>query len=124
MIDPVQPVKVLIADDDGPFCDAMSAVLKLKTYVTEVRTAQRGLQALYSCVDFEPEVVFIDSLMPAMDGDVLGSKVRSLLPTARLVSISGSTKEKPSWADIHVTKGGFLFDRMDETVMGGAPDRT
>lgn len=100
-------VKVLVADDDGPFCDMMKAVLRMAPYVGEVRTAQRGLLALDECVNFNPDVVFIDSLMPAMDGGVVGSNVRNLLPDARLVSISGNpAKQPPDWADLHVMKNG------------------
>lgn len=94
-------------------------MLNLKNYVAEVRTAQRGLQALGICVDFRPDVVFIDSMMPALDGNLLGAKVRSLLPEAHLVSISGtSTKEKPDWADLHIRKSGSLFDNLEGAVFG------
>ena len=112
-------VKVLVADDDATFCEVMKAVLNLKNYVADVQTAQRGLQALSLCLDLRPDVVFIDSMMPAMDGNVLGAKVRDLLPEAHLVSISGRVaKEKPDWADIHIFKSGALFDNLDGTLFG------
>ena len=124
----VSSVKVLVADDDQPFCKMMEAILSTMDFISEVRSSQRGLIALYSCLDFRPEVVFIDSMMPAMDGDLLGSKVRSLLPHARLVSISGSPrKETPQWADEHVLKGHDMFHRLRTIVLGtetSAPDRT
>lgn len=112
-------IKVLVVDDDKPFLEVMEIVLGLKDYVAEARISQTGLEALQVCVGFQPDVVFVDSIMPAMDGNELGSRMRALLPGARLVSITGmSGKPAPEWADDHILKTGSIFDRMHEVLLG------
>lgn len=114
-----QKVKALVVDDDPAFCEVMKAVLEIKNYVSEVRTVTHGPDALRICESFHPDVVFIDSLMPVMDGDTLGSRLRSLLPSARMVSISAMAgKRAGGWADTHTLKTGTIFAEMEALVFG------
>jgi CheY-like chemotaxis protein len=62
--------KILIIDDD-PFILDMY-VLKLKQGNFEVETASNGKDGLAKIKAWEPDVVLLDIVMPAMDGfDVL-----------------------------------------------------
>lgn len=62
--------KVLIVDDD-PFILDMY-VLKFKEYGFQVEVAHDGKEGIAKTKEFQPDVVLLDVVMPAMDGfDVL-----------------------------------------------------
>jgi CheY-like chemotaxis protein len=112
-------LKVLVVDDDSLFCQVMEVILGLKRYVGEVRTAGCAAEALEVFEEFEPDVVFVDHVMPSVAGDELGSHLRSLHPWLRLLSISALYgREKPSWADEHFTKNGDLFRNLERRLRG------
>jgi CheY-like chemotaxis protein len=114
-----QGLKVLVVDDDPLFCEVMEVVLGLKSCVAEIRSAICAADAVEEFRAFRPNVVFVDHIMPWVDGDELGGRLRKMDPSARLLSISGlHGKETPPWADEHVMKSGALFDDLERILRG------
>jgi len=58
--------KVLVVDDDEDFLQTMVEMLKDKC--REIRTARNGVEALMILKEFKPDVIFLDLMMPVMDG--------------------------------------------------------
>lgn len=98
-------VKVLVVDDDDTIRRVLSVALSVAEGVGEVREAADGSDAVEVCRSFEPDVIFLDYWMPAMDGEIAAGEIRVLCPQAHIVSFSGVIESKPSWADQHYTKG-------------------
>jgi two-component system response regulator YesN len=102
-------VRVLVVDDHEGFRDLMEITVSLEPGVVEVKTASHGREALELCQTFEPDVVFVDSLLPEMTGDEVSLRIKQLHPKARVISLSGQSEWEPEFADDKITKGGTGF---------------
>ena len=60
------PVKVLVIDDSNTI--RRSAELFLRQAGYEVILAEDGFDALSKITDYEPQVIFVDIMMPRLDG--------------------------------------------------------
>jgi two-component system chemotaxis response regulator CheY len=60
------PRRVLVVDDDEAIRDLLDDVLELEGY--ESRTAADGEAALAAAVDWTPDLIVLDLMMPKMDG--------------------------------------------------------
>jgi twitching motility two-component system response regulator PilG len=63
---PTGPVKVLVIDDSNTI--RRSAELFLRQAGYEVILAEDGFDALSKITDHEPQVIFVDIMMPRLDG--------------------------------------------------------
>ncbi|NDJ34415.1 MAG: response regulator [Chloroflexi bacterium] len=66
---------VLIVDDNKDIHDLLTALLE--TFGLEARTACNGLEALEVMEKATPKVIFLDVMMPGMDGLSLLTKIRA-----------------------------------------------
>jgi len=62
----VQPLRVLLADDDRDGAMTLSTLLELEGY--EVRTVHGGQEALDTAREFKPDVCLLDIGMPKITG--------------------------------------------------------
>ncbi len=60
------PTSVLVVDDDDDIRNALESILMDEGY--DVRTACNGLEALRAIGESVPDLVFLDLMMPVMDG--------------------------------------------------------
>lgn len=58
--------KVLIIEDDPPYRKIYKKKFEVSGYVVE--TAQNGVEGLEKMRAFQPDIVFVDLMMPQMDG--------------------------------------------------------
>jgi twitching motility two-component system response regulator PilG len=63
---PTGPVKVLVIDDSNTI--RRSAELFLRQAGYEVILAEDGFDALSKITDYEPQIIFVDIMMPRLDG--------------------------------------------------------
>lgn len=62
----MEPVRVLVIDDSNTI--RRSAELFLRQAGYEVILAEDGFDALSKITDYEPQVIFVDIMMPRLDG--------------------------------------------------------
>jgi DNA-binding response OmpR family regulator len=95
--------KKLLAVDDNPDNTAIVEELFQETY--DLRTASTGEEALKIALDFQPDIILLDIMMPGMDGYEVCQRLR----------------EYPSLAEtkiIMVTAKGALEDRVKGYEVG------
>jgi PAS domain S-box-containing protein len=108
--------RVLIVDDKRDAADSLS--LLLETMGAEVRVAYNGAQALATCAEFEPELVFLDIGMPEMDGFETARRLReqSAGRDALIVALTGwgeaemRRRIKEAGFNRHLTKPANMGD--------------
>ena len=86
-------VRVLLIDDEADFLESISYWLTSKGY--EVRKASSGEQGLAILKEHKPDIVFLDVMMPEMDGIETLRRIRAIdkaLPVV-LVTASNLTDE-------------------------------
>jgi two-component system, HptB-dependent secretion and biofilm response regulator len=71
----VQPLKMLVAEDDRINRLLLTSILSQQGY--QVLEAKNGLEAVELCELHRPDIVFMDILMPEMDGFDATLKIRS-----------------------------------------------
>lgn len=71
----LQPIKVLVVDDEPNIVELLTVSLKFQDF--EVETANSGAEALRIARDFQPDAYILDVMMPGMDGFELLGKLRA-----------------------------------------------
>ncbi|MFC1658868.1 response regulator [Candidatus Omnitrophota bacterium] len=85
-------VNILIVDDEPDFAESMCFWFKAKEYVVNV--IHNGEEALRVIRKTPPDIVFLDIIMPNMDGYTVLKLVREFNRTLPVVMMSAYEKEK------------------------------
>ncbi|MFA6600216.1 MAG: response regulator [Candidatus Omnitrophota bacterium] len=86
--------KILIVDDEKMICEEFREILQEDEH--EVDTALNGEQAIHMVQEKQYDLVFLDVLMPRMEGSEVFSEIRKLsnVPVAIMSGFIPSHKEK------------------------------
>lgn len=123
--------KVLVVDNSQVILKQMSSFLEKKGY--EVVTAENGLSALRKLEEFEPDLIFLDLIMPKISGDKLCPILRSMpdLKHVYVILLTAVAAEedidfRSMGADACIAKGPFKeveksIDMVLERLNGEVP---
>jgi len=105
----VDPKRILVIDDEPSFtrmvCRTLEADLR---YI--VREVNRSTDALASAVEFKPDLVLLDIVMPEADGGDIASSLREHPVTANIPILFVSAMVSPKETkDGFYTSGGERF---------------
>jgi len=95
--------KILVVDDSKTILHKASKMLTQAGY--EVMTAEDGFDAISKVTDFDPDLVFIDIVMPKLDGYQTCSLVKN-------------NKQYQSTPIVMVSSKDGLFDRARGSIVG------
>ena len=120
-------VRVLIADDQRLFAEALEAILSTDGRITVVARAADGGCAVELALEHQPDVVLMDIAMPVLDGFAATEQIRAQVPDARVIILSGSdatqdiSRARSVGAVGYVTKdqiAGDLLQAILDTAAG------
>ena len=83
-------VRVVIADDQRLFAEALEAILSTDARIRVVGRATDGRSAVDLVRDEQPDVVLMDIAMPVMDGIEAAKAIRAETPDTRVIVLTGS----------------------------------
>lgn len=119
--------KILVVDDEPFICRSLTFVLRKAKYeVLEARNGEEGLAAIR---EHKPDLVFLDVMMPKMDGFQVTQAVRSdsALDDIKIILLTAKGQEcdrevgKDAGANDYMTKPfspSKILDRARE-ILGG-----
>jgi DNA-binding NarL/FixJ family response regulator len=81
-------VRVLLADDDQGFLDALRALVDAQPQLAVAGTALNGLSAIELVEELEPDAVVMDLHMPLLDGVTAVARLRKDHPTLCLIALT------------------------------------
>jgi DNA-binding NarL/FixJ family response regulator len=109
-------VRVLIADDQRLFAEALEAILTTDGRFAVVGRALNGDEAVAFARDDRPDVVLMDIAMPVLDGIAATQAIAAGTPETRVVVLTGSdapediTRARAAGASGYVTKNQIAGD--------------
>jgi DNA-binding NarL/FixJ family response regulator len=109
-------VRVLIADDQRLFAEALEAILTTDGRIAVVGRALNGEEAVAFARDDRPDVVLMDIAMPVLDGIAATQAIAAGTPETRVVVLTGSdapedyTRARAAGASGYVTKNQIAGD--------------
>jgi signal transduction histidine kinase/DNA-binding LytR/AlgR family response regulator len=117
--------KILLVDDDRVLLKYLTNVLEREGH--EIETVEDGISALNLLTVTAPDVIFLDLILPQIDGDKLCRVIRKMdhLKASYLVVISAAVAEleidlDEIGADRYIAKGPFAA--IAENVLGAIRD--
>jgi two-component system response regulator DevR len=81
-------IRVLIADDHPALRRGLRSLLALYPDIEVVGEAADGSAALRAAVEFSPDVILLDVLLPGPDGFEVAQRLRQLVPTSKIAMLT------------------------------------
>jgi DNA-binding NarL/FixJ family response regulator len=119
------PVRVLLADDQALFREALATLLGARPEVQVVGEAGDGFQALQRSADLRPDVVLMDLHMPVLDGIAATRRLRAEQPEVRVLALTTFDDDEDVFEALRAGALGYLLkdvssDRLVEAVLAAA----
>jgi DNA-binding NarL/FixJ family response regulator len=120
-------IRVLLADDEQPFLDALSPLIERQPQLAVVGTALDGLAAIELADELGPDAVVIDVHMPRLDGVSAVARLRRDHPSMCVIALTGDkepalhTAVTEAGADAVLMKGEFVDVLVARLAAARAP---
>jgi two-component system nitrate/nitrite response regulator NarL len=101
---PAYRTRVLVVDDEESIRSLLRRSLERASFEV-VGEASNGVDGVKLVSELQPDVVILDSRMPAMGGEEAAGLMKQGAPQVAIVAFSGELRECPSWADAYLNKG-------------------
>jgi DNA-binding NarL/FixJ family response regulator len=82
-------IRVLLADDDQPFLEALAPLIERQPELAVVGRAYDGLAAIELADELSPDAVVIDLHMPRLDGVTAVARLRRDHPSMCVIALTG-----------------------------------
>jgi len=103
----VDTMKLLIVDDERLVREGLKKCFDWSYYgITDIQEACNGEEALERIVDFEPDIILLDVMIPVISGIEVSKAIKDKLPSSKIIFISG-------YSDINYLKLAFKVDAVD-----------
>ncbi len=97
------PIKVLIADDDGGYLRFLRELIDSQPELSVVAAAPDGAEVLVLAQEVQPDAVVVDLHMPRLDGIAAVARLRHTYPALCLIAVTGDPD--PSLHDDAIAAG-------------------
>lgn len=111
----MEPVRVLIVDDQKPFREASRMVVEMTDGFEVVGEAENGEQAVDLAAGVQPDLVLMDVQMPGIDGIEATRRIMKLNIPPRVLVMS--THESGSYEAPAIAAGAIAFLPKSEFSM-------
>jgi DNA-binding NarL/FixJ family response regulator len=121
MADGISVIRVLLADEQSLFRDAVKVVLSSEEDLVVVGEAGDGLQAVAEAERVRPDVALLDASLPNCDGIRATQQISIRVPDCRVIVFSAQEDEQvlvqalEPGASGYISKGSALVDLIDAT---------
>jgi CheY-like chemotaxis protein len=88
------PLRILVAEDDESFLEAISLLLEQDDRFVVAGRARNGREAVALAEEVAPDAVVVDIEMPVLDGVEATRRLREAAPDLPIVAVSGHDYEE------------------------------
>ena len=95
------PERILIIDDSPTIrLTTKNCLLRMGVEADAIRVAASGREALEAFAAFRPDLVFLDLVLPGMNGKRVATQLLKLDPGLRVVLVTGTAAGDPRIAEL------------------------
>jgi DNA-binding NarL/FixJ family response regulator len=111
------PVRVLLADDQALFREALATLLGARPEVVVVGEAGNGAEALARSAELSPDVVLMDLHMPVLDGTAAIRRLRVEQPGVRVLALTTFDDDEDVFAALRAGAVGYLLKDVSSELL-------
>jgi DNA-binding NarL/FixJ family response regulator len=108
-------VRVLVADDQALFREALTTLLEVQAGIEVVGEAANGEEAVRSSAELRPDVVLMDLRMPVLDGIAATARLRAEQPAVRVLALTTFDDDEDVFAALRAGAVGYLLKDVTST---------
>jgi len=108
----IKLIKVLIAEEQGLFCDGLSAIIERTDDMKVIGNVDDGLKAIDRLKEIKPDVVLMNSHMPNMDGIKVTVYIKQHYPDIKVVLLTDKVEENLVIRGVNAGVDGFLLKAL------------
>lgn len=128
-MNPVTPIRILIADDHPVVREGLAAMIKRRTDMTVVAEANHGQEAVALFHQHQPDVVLMDLRMPEMDGVEAILTIREHTPEARVIVLTTYDTDEDIYRALRAGAKAYLLkdtprEELLDTIRAVSAGRT
>lgn len=101
----------MVVEDEGVANELLSSTFK--NFFSEVSSAFNGKEALEMFDRIQPDIIFVDIVMPEMDGIELSRRIREMNPNQIIIVISASNDIQKISESIEIGVNSFIQKPID-----------
>ena len=114
--------KILIVDDNDLMRTLLRGILRSEDYPT-VTEARNGIVALDAIAKDKPDIVFLDVIMPEMDGIETLQNIKERYPDIAVIMITGNPSKENVEESIQSGASGFIVKPFNSAKVLNTLDR-
>ena len=114
--------KILIVDDNDLMRTLLRGILRSEDYPT-VTEARNGIVALDAIAKDKPDIVFLDVIMPEMDGIETLQNIKERYPDIAVIMITGNPSKEIVEESIQSGASGFIVKPFNSAKVLNTLDR-
>ena len=114
--------KILIVDDNDLMRTLLRGILRSEDYPT-VTEARNGIVALDAIAKDKPDIVFLDVIMPEMDGIETLQNIKERYPDIAVIMITGNPSKENVEESIQTGASGFIVKPFNSAKVLNTLDR-
>ena len=109
MTDPVEPIRILIADDHASYRSALAALLATAADLVVVGEAADGAEAIDAVARVQPDVVLMDLTMPGTDGIAATRRIAETAPHSAILVLTMDAEDESILAAVRAGARGYVL---------------
>lgn len=113
----MNPIRVLLVDDQPLFRDGMRTLLSMRPDIEIVGEASNGANALVAVRELSPDIVLMDLRMPVMDGVECTRRLRKESANCRIIVLTTFDDDDAVFEAIRAGANGYLLKGVPATKL-------
>jgi DNA-binding NarL/FixJ family response regulator len=105
----MEPIRILIAEDQTLMRQGIKTILDLETGLSVIGEAGDGELAVRTAIELRPDVILMDVQMPVLDGIQATQAICSVWPEARIVILTTFARDDYVYQGVRAGAVGFLL---------------
>lgn len=115
-------IRVLVADDQALFREALRTLLEVQPGIEVVGEARDGDEAVRRSGELHPDVVLMDLRMPVLDGIAATARLRAEQPDVRVLALTTFDDDEDVFAALRAGAVGYLLKDVTSVKLVEALD--